>query len=195
MAKKNQLTTSDYLAYDEFQKLLAKLRVNKMYIWELYARISFCTALRSSDVLSLKWEDILGKDKMIIQEQKTKKVREISFNPSVKEKIRELYKLLNRPDESRFIFYSKTTKKSFTVQYVNAKLKEFKYIFRLNIGNFSTHTFRKTFGRYVYETMGKSAESLILLNNIFRHSSIQITQVYIGLRKDEINNVFNSIQF
>lgn len=195
MSKKNQLTTSDYLSYDEFKKLLMRLRLNKLYIWELYARISFCTALRASDVLSLRWDSILNKNKLVIQEKKTKKMREIVFNESVQNKIKELYKLLKSPDKSQYVFYSKSTHKAFTIQYVNAKLKVFKEVFRINIGNFSTHTFRKTFGRYVYEKMNRSAEALILLNSIFRHASIQTTQIYIGLRKDEINNVYNSIEF
>ena len=59
---------------------------------------------------------------------------------------------------------------------------------------FSTHTFRKTFGRYVYELMGRSAEGLILLNQIFRHSNLETTRRYIGLAQEDIDKVFNSIR-
>lgn len=74
-------------------------------------------------------------------------------------------------------------------------LKQFRVDYNLPIEAFSTHTFRKTFGRYVYEKNDKSAESLILLNHIFRHSSIDITKVYIGLRQAEIDTIFKSIKF
>ena len=65
---------------------------------------------------------------------------------------------------------------------------------RLPIRAFSTHTFRKTFGRYVYELMGRSAEGLILLNQIFRHSNLETTRRYIGLAQEDIDKVFDSIR-
>ena len=195
MAKKNQLTTSDYLSYSEYDKLLFALHQDEEYFWELYARLGFCTACRSSDILSLKWEDILNKAECVVVEQKTGKARKLTFNPSVRNKIKELYKLLGSPDISQLIFLSKATNRAVTVQYINQKLKQFKYKYKINIGNFSTHTFRKTFGRYVYETYNRSAESLVLLNKILNHTSIAVTKTYIGITQDEVNNIFNSIAF
>lgn len=195
MAKKNQLTTSDYLEYQEYEKLLSNLRANKEYVWELYARLGFCTACRASDVLNLKWSDILGKSEHVIVEQKTKKARKLSFNNSVQNKIKELYKLIGQPDKEEFIFLSRATNKPITIQYLNKKLKAFKSKYKIKIGNFSTHTFRKTFGRYVYEKYNRSAESLILLNKILNHSNIAVTKTYIGITQDEVNSIFNSIAF
>lgn len=195
MAKKNQLTTSDYLEFNEYDRLLGRLHEDKEYLWELYARLSFCTACRVSDVLSLKWKDVLNQSMLIIVEQKTKKTRKIPFNASVKNKIVELYSLLGSPNINELIFVSKITGGAITVQYVNQKLKEFKVKYRVSIGNFSTHTFRKTFGRYVYETNNRSAESLILLNKILNHSNINVTKTYIGITQDEINSIYNSICF
>lgn len=195
MAKKNQLTTSDYLEYQEYEKLLNGLRDNKDYLWELYARLGFCTACRASDILNLRWSDILGKSEQVIVEQKTKKARKLTFNQSVQNKIKELYKLLGQPNKEDFIFLSRTTGKPITIQYLNKKLKEFKTKYRIKIGNFSTHTFRKTFGRYVYEKYDRNAESLILLNKILNHSNIAVTKTYIGITQDEVNSIFNSIAF
>lgn len=195
MAKKNQLTTSDYLEYQEYEKLLSNLRANKEYVWELYARLGFCTACRASDVLNLKWSDILGKSEQVIVEQKTKKARKLTFNNSVQNKIKELYKLIGQPDKEEFIFLSRATNKPITIQYLNKKLKAFKSKYKIKIGNFSTHTFRKTFGRYVYEKYNRSAESLILLNKILNHSNIAVTKTYIGITQDEVNSIFNSITF
>ena len=75
-----------------------------------------------------------------------------------------------------------------------AQTKTNLYDYKVKIGNFSTHTFRKTFGRYVYETNNRSAEALVLLNKILNHTSIQITKTYIGITQDEINNIFESIK-
>jgi integrase len=195
MSRKNQLTTSDHLEYSEYEKLLEGLHNDKEYIWELYARLGFCTACRASDILTFRWCDILNKSKHIVNEKKTKKTRQISFNPSVQKKIKELYGLLGKPDVNEYVFISSVTSESITIQYINQKLKKFKLKYRINIGHFSTHTFRKTFGRYVYDKHDHSAESLMLLNKILCHSSIGVTKTYIGITQDEINDIFNSIAF
>lgn len=195
MAKKNQITTADYLPYEEYERLLSCLNKDKYYIWELYARLSFCTACRASDVRTLRWEQVLNKSFMRITEQKTGKTRNISFNNSVKKKIAELYKELGEPDVDEYIFKSDRTDEPITLQFINKMLKKFKEKYRIKIGNFSTHTFRKTFGRYVYEINGRSAESLVLLNKILNHSKIEVTKAYIGITQDEVNRIFDSIRF
>lgn len=193
MAKKNQLTKSDYLPMSEFKKLLKELHKDKKYIWELYARLSFCTVLRCSDVLSLTWHDIWNRCSLTVTEKKTGKTRKIPFNLQTQERIDEAYLLMKRPNPNELIFYNKKTRKPFTIQYINQMAKRWKEKYDLNIDHFSTHTFRKTFGRYVYDTSKDKSEALILVNSILNHSTIDVTKVYIGLRQDEVNSVFNSI--
>lgn len=193
MAKKNQLTKSDYLPMSEFKKLLKELHKDKKYIWELYACLSFCTALRCSDVLSLTWHDIWNRCSLTVTEKKTGKTRKIPFNLQTQERIDEAYLLMKRPNPNELIFYNKKTRKPFTIQYINQMAKRWKEKYDLNIDHFSTHTFRKTFGRYVYDTSKDKSEALILVNSILNHSTIDVTKVYIGLRQDEVNSVFNSI--
>lgn len=195
MAKKNQLTTSDHLKYSEYERLLEYLHNDGKFMWEMYARLSFCTACRASDVLKFKWADILGKSSVDVTEQKTQKTRRIPLNPSVQQKFKELYELMGRPDKKDYIFSNGNGDKPLTIQRVNQVLKEFKFKYKLDIHNFSTHTFRKTFGRYVYDQHNHSAESLLLLNKIFKHTSINITKTYIGITQEEIQSIFDSIQF
>ena len=195
MAKKNQLTKSDYLPMEDYKKLLYLLHKNRQYLWELYARLAFCTALRVSDILPLTWSDILHKGSLTKSEKKTGKVRKIPFNLNIQTRIEELYMLLKRPNPNELIFKSKFTGTSISPQYLNRIMKEWKIKYKLNIENFSTHTFRKTFGRYVYDTSENKSEALLLLNRIFNHSSVEITKVYICIRKDEINSIFDSIRF
>ena len=164
------------------------------YLWETYCWLSFCTACRASDVRTLRWKDILGKSTMTRIEQKTKKNRLIKFNRDVQEKNRFLYEMLGQPAPEQYIFLSPRTGKPYSLEYINRLLKVFKVRYRLPIRAFSTHTFRKTFGRYVYELMGRSAEGLILLNQIFRHSNLETTRRYIGLAQEDIDKVFDSIR-
>lgn len=193
MAKKNQLTKSDYLEMSELKRLLDALHKDKQYIWELYARLSFSTALRASDVLSLTWADIINKRHLIKTEKKTGKTRKIPFNDRTQRYIDEAYILLKHPNPNELIFYNKTTGRPYTIQYINQLIKIWKDKYHINICNFSTHTFRKTFGRFVYDTAEDKSNALILLNQIFKHSSIETTKVYIGLRQEEINSIFASI--
>lgn len=199
MARKNQLTTSDHFKYDEYKRFVSALHEDKEYVWEMFARLSFCTACRASDVLPIRWGQILNAKSLVIAEQKTSKARSIPINPSIQGKIQELWKLMGYPDKHEYVFrpVKRQVKgnEPMTIQYVNQKMKVFKRKYKLDIGNFSTHTFRKTFGRYVYDTNNHSAESLLLLNQILKHSSIEITKRYIGITKDEIDSVFNSLQF
>lgn len=194
MAKKNQLTKADYLSIGELKKLLERLHLNREYLWELYVRVSFCTALRASDVLSLTWADVLNRSALVKTEKKTGKTRRIALNDKTRESIAKLYVLLKSPNPAELMFANPRTHLAYSIQYINSNLKEWKEKWHINIGNFSTHTFRKTFGRYVYDMNDNKSEALVLLNSIFKHSSIDITKVYIGLRDEEINSVFSSIK-
>lgn len=195
MGLKNQLTTADHLKYEDYERFVNGLHNDKNYFWEMYARVSFCTGLRASDVLNLRWIDVVNKSELVTVEQKTGKMRRIKFNDSVKAKFLEIWKEMGEPNRAFYIFHRKYGDQPVSIQYINSKLKYLKYKYALPIKNFSTHTFRKTFGRFVYDTHGHSAESLMLLNQIFNHTSIQITKRYIGITQDEIDSVFDAIKF
>ena len=192
---KGQLTTADHLKIEDFNRLMDGLHQDKLYVWELFCRLTFCAGLRASDVLSLQWKHVLHVDFISKLEQKTQKGRQIKLNLSVKNKLLELYQLQGSPDKELPVVCNPKTKQPYSLEYINRRLKHFCVHYRLPVKAFSTHTFRKTFGRYVYETSGRSAESLILLNTIFRHSSMEVTKRYIGIRQEEINQVFESIKF
>ena len=166
---KGEILESEPLQIEDFKRLLECLSTDKKYWIELYCRVSFCTALRVSDVLSLRWIDILCKDEICITEKKTGKTRLIRIGETNKKRIAELYKLL--------------------------VLKTLKEEYSLPISRISTHTLRKTFGRWVYEKEGQSEAALVLLSKMFNHSSIAITRRYIGLSKEQIDDVYTSIDF
>ena len=201
MAKKGQLTTAEWLDINEYHRLLDCLRADKEYLWETYARLGFCTACRISDILDLQWKDILASECTVI-EKKTGKTRRITFNDSVHTRLAELHELQGSPDPESLVFKSpnhgkRTIYKTvpFTQQHVNRKFREFKEKYNLSIGNFSSHTFRKTFGRYVYDSMGRTEESIVLLCRIFKHSNVRVTMTYIGITDEEVRNVYDSIKF
>lgn len=194
MSVKGQITTAEPLEYNDFLRLLSGLHEDGSYLWELYCCISFCTACRVSDVLSMTWKDVLEREALYKTERKTGKTRQIPFNENVQRRIASLYKLLGSPDKRLPVICNPKTQKPYTKQYINDTLKYLRVKYRLPIRRFSSHTFRKTFGRYVYESMGRTTEALILLSMILKHSSPQVTMVYLGIRQDEISGVFGGIQ-
>ena len=62
--------------------------------------------------------------------------------------------------------------------------------------NSSSHSLRKTFGRRVWLQecdRGRGDEALLLLADVFGHSNIAITKRYLGIRKEEILSVYDSL--
>lgn len=55
---------------------------------------------------------------------------------------------------------------------------------------------RKTFGRKVVDSAWNDSEmALIKLSEIFNHSSPSITRRYLGLRQEEIGEVYDGLGF
>jgi site-specific recombinase XerD len=83
-------------------------------------------------------------------------------------------------------------KSVYTVQQINRKLKAVfsKEAKELNI---SSHSLRKSFGRRVYETNNESEKALNYLSELFNHTSLAVTRRYLGIRQEELNNIYLSL--
>ena len=181
--------TSDYLDFD------AAARVANEILWHgrqpqvgFYVIFSINTGLRVGDVLKLTHADLAGKqvgDYLAVKEQKTGKVRQIQLNSSIITAYTYLTKR-SRRNPTGYIFKSQKNHVFATVT-INRTLKR---IFKGCAPVISSHSLRKTFGRRVYEKNGRSEHSLVLLSDIFGHSNLAITRRYLGLRREEIANVY-----
>lgn len=192
MSVKGSITTSDYLPFTEYQRLVNELEKEGEYRWAAYCLLSFCLALRVSDILKLTWKDIYEASGVKVTEKKTGKTKYVPIGNNTRDHLMILYEKMGKPDMRKHIVVNKHGQ-VVSRQYLNMLAKQWKKKYNLQLGNFSTHTFRKTFGRYVYNKLGKTQEALVYLSRIFRHASIQTTMIYIGLRDDEIGSIFNSI--
>lgn len=98
-------------------------------------------------------------------------------------------------DGSQYIFVNKYGTKPIDKSYVNVKLKEIfkRYDIQLE-GNASSHLFRKTLGNRVLRLNNYSNEAVILLMDLFGHSSPSITRKYLGIREREILDVYDSLR-
>ena len=84
MSRKEQNTTTTYLDWNDFIYLITKLEKDENYKFCLLISIGVFTGLRISDLLTLKYSDILNSETFVIQEKKTKKNRSIKVNKDLK---------------------------------------------------------------------------------------------------------------
>lgn len=193
MGALGQTTTSDYIEFSDFQKLLKDIHEAKEYRWEAFLTISFVTGLRISDTLQLKWSDLLGAEGLAVTEKKTGKKRNIKFSGETMDKIKQVYESLRSPKLDSHIFTGRNGR-PFTQQYTNRELKRIKEKYGLKIECFSSHSLRKTFARHIWEMNGRSEEALVWLMQILNHTSIATTRIYLGIRGEEIERIYKSIK-
>ena len=195
MGLKYSNTTADYLIWSDAMNLIRKLAKDGNYKMSLLVAIACFTGLRISDILSLRWWQILGVEEFTITEKKTGKQRTIRLNPQLQQHIQECYEHIKPIGVKAPILVSQKGT-VFSVQRINVILKEIKKKYRLKIKNFSCHSLRKTFGRQVYTMSGENAElALVKLMELFNHSSVAITKRYLGLRQEEILETYDVLSF
>ncbi len=194
MSIKGSKTTTGYMEWDTFVSLITRMEKNEEYKFCLLISIGVFTGLRISDLLSLKYSNLIGKDVLTLTEKKTKKVRTIKLNPDLTSLVERNFRKQNLTNINQPIFINRFGTKVMDRSYVNVKLKELFSKNRIKIdGNISSHLFRKTLGRRVIELNNYSNESLVLLMELFGHSSMSITKRYLGIRQQEINDIYLSV--
>ena len=80
MSLRGQRTTTTSLDWDQFKSLLGKLERDGEYKYCLLIAIGVFTALRISDILTLRYSHFEGYDILEIQEQKTPEKRNFLQN-------------------------------------------------------------------------------------------------------------------
>ena len=154
------------------------------------------TALRISDILSLRWRDVIdplsGKSQthLSITEHKTGKSTRIALCPELQKEFYNFYKEgLHRPDE--YIFsatHTPDTPLSRSQAYRIVRKAAENAIHEEHI---SCHSLRKTFGYHAW----KQGIPPAMLMDIYNHSSYAITKRYLGITQDERDDVFLSVHF
>lgn len=193
MPQRFSQTTADYLEWSDAMLLVRKLAADNNPKMSLLIAVGCFTGLRISDILALRWKQILDVEQLTLVEKKTSKVRTIPINRQLH--IRDCYDAIHPIGPNSHILMSQKHT-VFSVQRINIILKEIKKKYRLKIRHFSCHSLRKTFGRQVYNMSGENAElALVKLMEIFNHSSVAITKRYLGLRQEEILEAYECLTF
>jgi len=191
-SQEGQRFKADYIPYDQ-----ASIKGNEL-LWGdhpvigFYIIFSINTGLRVSDVLSRKHSELMNLkpgDDLVVTEKKTKKAREIQINAKIIEAYKYLVSKLVKYNPDDFIFKSRK-KTVYAIESLNTILKE---VFKGYAQHISTHSLRKAFGRKIYENCGRSEDALIYLSEIFQHSSLKVTRIYLGIRKEELKNIYMNL--
>lgn len=187
MSVKNSVTTSDYLNFDStLNKAMKIIKNDKNYKLGFLIVFGINAGLRISDILKLKHED-LKNDSISLTESKTNKKRAIRLNDNIK---RAYSLLLERDSESSGYVFLSNQNTVYSIQYVNRELKSILGTKNLAI---SSHSLRKTFGRAVYLNNNESEKALLYLSELFNHSSLAITKRYLGIRQEELDDIYMSL--
>lgn len=195
MSLPGQRTTTTSMDWDDFKSLVGKLERDGEYKFCLLVTIGVFTGLRISDLLQLKHHHFEDTDILTVCEQKTKKTRRIKINDDLKEIVSRIQDKMGNVDLNQYIFVNKYGTKPIDKSYVNVKLKQLMKNYRIKLeGNISSHLFRKTLGNRVLRLNNYSNEAVILLMELFSHSSPAITKKYLGIREKEIMDVYDSVR-
>lgn len=178
------------------QRVKDALLADKKYKYYALFTLGINTGLRISDILALKWEDIInsrGKitDRIILIEKKTRKRAEIPLNKTVQAAISVYYQHTN---PQVYVFSAENDRinekeKPVSRQYVYKILREYigeRAGFTEAIG---THTMRKTFGYQAYV----DGWDIYRIQECLNHSSPSITRRYIDLSQEDKDSVYLKI--
>ena len=196
MSAKNSYSTADYIEWNTAINLVHRLYKDKDYKMSLLIGCGIFFGLRISDILQLSWDMLLDDSSFELIEKKTQKRREVRINKGFQKHIWDCYNALLITDKSEKCFKSREHR-VYSIQRINMLLKDIKKKYSIkSVKNFSTHSLRKTFGRHVYERADSNGEmALVMLSELFNHSNIAITKRYLGLRKEEIMQCYELLDF
>ncbi|GAA0357251.1 site-specific integrase [Bacillus horti] len=170
---------------------------------ELLFILGINVGLRISDILKLKIKDMAKPDGVVkeyvsIKEQKTGKTKRFYLGKIVKKTAQEYLDSLPELELEHFVFKSrKGVNKAITrhqaYRIINQAAEMIGLVERdaqgrIITGEIGTHTLRKTFGYHAY----KKGTDIVLLQDIFNHSSPSMTLRYIGFTEDQKQEVYLS---
>lgn len=143
------------------------------------------SALRVSDLLELKFGDIIDDnlkplDHIKLKETKTGKHNKIAISKGVKKAIIEYIKDYYKDSLTDYVFYSrkgenKPIQRAMAWKIIKGAAEA------IGLKDIGTHSLRKTWAYHSY----KAGTDIIIIQDMLNHSSPSITLRYIGITQDE----------
>jgi integrase len=155
--------------------------------------VSTHTALRISDLLSLRWRDVYDfnnnriRENIALTEQKTGKNKSLQLHQTAIRAIM-VYMMCGNINHNDYIFRSRKGGAISRIQayrIIRAAAESLMWDYRV-----SGHSLRKTFGYHAW----KSGVSPVLIMEIYNHSSFSVTRRYLGIDQDDKNKVYSTLE-
>ena len=151
--------------------------------------IGINTALRIGDLLSLTIGDVLDEKRQLtksieLKEQKTGKIKQFPINDSVKSVLSAYLPERAEADRSEPLFLSK---KGGSLSRWQARRILNAAGTAVGLERIGTHSLRKTFGYHVYKNTGGN---IGLVQKLLNHSTAESTLRYIGINREQMNNIY-----
>lgn len=163
------------------------LKERNLRDWMLFV-LGINNGLRISDLLALQIEDVKGFDRITIREKKTGKAKDFPLGDSCKKALSEYIKATGLTDGPLF-----PSRKSTGCRGTGAISRQQAYAainaaaravgIKAAIG---THTLRKTFGYWAFQ----QGVDVTRIQQLLNHSAPSVTLRYIGITKDELDQVY-----
>lgn len=156
------------------------------------------SALRISDLLNLLVVDVYDRDKKLIRdritlrEKKTGKTKDFPLSDICQRAIKLYLENFCIYTNSDFLFPSR---KGCTHQRPISRVQAWRILNEAarNVGiegRIGTHTLRKSFGYWAY----RRGYDIVRIQKLLNHSSPGITLAYIGITRDELDEVYLNLQ-
>ncbi|WP_083642919.1 tyrosine-type recombinase/integrase [Christiangramia flava] len=174
---------STYLDFDKAQgKGMRLIRSGENPTFGLLIICGVNLGLRISDLLELTFGE-LRHSEIDIKEKKTGKTRTLSINENIHQALQYF-----KGENPNFKAFRSRKGTIYSTQHVNRLIKQY-----FSGKHISSHSLRKTFGRRVYNNNGRSEDALMYLMELFNHSSMSLTKKYLGIRQQELRNIYMNL--
>ncbi|MDR7868136.1 MAG: site-specific integrase [Sporomusaceae bacterium] len=141
------------------------------------------SGLRISDLLALRVEDVKGKDRITIREKKTGKTKDFPLSDICKKVINEYLQALGLSVGPLF----PSRKGGAPISRIQAYRVLNDAARHVGIKDcIGTHSLRKTFGYWAHQ----QGVDITRIQKLLNHSAPSITLAYIGITKEELDNVY-----
>lgn len=163
--------TLDGITTKNGSKFRKNIQMYNIIYFQLYL------GLRIGDIVKLQEKNI-SNGRVILVEEKTGK----QLNKAIPNVAIDYIEGLKTGDPERYFF---------SIQ-IRAVQKNLKIICdALNLKNVSTHSFRKSYGTMMFQ----QTKNIEVVRMALNHSSIAITQRYIGMSNEDLENACSNISF